>query len=117
MLTAGLPSLIIGRIWIWQKYDLTIDSKFSAKILFSSAIPAVLAYLTITQLPFSYWVQLIIGVFVFLAAFLVIISLTRTIERSDIDNLKNMTKSLGPLHKIFAFFLGFIEKIMNFFRL
>ncbi|MHA2053467.1 MAG: oligosaccharide flippase family protein [Candidatus Hodarchaeales archaeon] len=116
-LTAGIPSLIISRVWIWKNYDLTIDWIFSVKILFSSAIPAILAYLVNTQFAFSYWFQLIIGVLVFLPVFLVTILLTKTIERSDIDNLRNMTKSLGPIHKIFAFFMSIVEKMMNVFGL
>jgi len=116
-LTTGIPSIIISRIWIWKNYGLTIDWKFSGKILFSSAIPAVLAYLTVTRFVFSYWLQLVIGVFVFVFAFIFVALLTRTIERSDVDNLKNMTQSLGPLHKIFVFFMNIVEKIMNIFGL
>jgi PST family polysaccharide transporter len=116
-LIAGIPALIISRVWIWKNYNLTIDWVYSGKILFSSAIPAILVYLVITQFTFSYWLQLVIGVFVFIPVFLVTALLMRTIERSDIDNLKNMTKSLGALHRVFAFFLSIVEKMMNVFRL
>jgi PST family polysaccharide transporter len=116
-LTVGLPSLVISRVWIWRHYDLTIDWIFSSKILFSSAIPAILAYLVTTQIVFANWVQLIVGVCVFLPTFLVIVLLTKTIERSDIDNLKNMTESLGPLHKLIVFFMVIVEKLMNIFGL
>jgi O-antigen/teichoic acid export membrane protein len=116
-LIAVVPSLIISRFWIWKHYDLTIDWIYSGKIIFSSAIPAILAYLTITQIDFANWVQLIIGVCVFLPSFLVVVLLTKTIERSDIDNLKNMTESLGPLHKLITFFMVIVEKLMNLFGL
>jgi O-antigen/teichoic acid export membrane protein len=116
-LIAGIPSLIIRLVWVWKNYNLTLDWIFTGKILFSSAIPAILTYLLISYLGFANWVQLIIGIFVFLPIFLVLVLVTRTIERSDIDNLRNMTESLGPLHKLFAYFLGVVEWLMNVFRL
>jgi hypothetical protein len=116
-LIAGIPSLIIRLVWVWKNYNLTLDWIFTGKILFSSAIPAILTYLLISYLGFANWVQLIIGIFVFLPIFLVLVLVTRTIERSDIDNLRNMTESLGPLHKLFTYFLGVVEWLMNVFRL
>jgi len=115
--TARIPSIIISRIWIWKNYDLTLDWKFSGKILFSSTISALITYLTINRFAFSYWLQLLVGFCVFLFTFLVLVLLTKTVERSDIDNLKNMTQSLGPLHKLFVFFMNIVEKIMNVFGL
>ena len=116
-LTAGLPTLIISRVWIWKHYNLTVSWVFSGKILFSSAVPAVLTYLVVSYTNFANWLQLIIGVCVFLPLFLVLVLFTKTVERSDLDNLRNMTASLGPLHKIFAFLMNLVEKIMNLFGL
>ena len=116
-LTAGLPNLIISRVLIWRYYNLTVSWVFSGKILFSSAVPAVLTYLVVTYTNFANWLQLIIGVCVFLPIFLVVVLFTKTVDRSDVDNLRNMTTSLGPLHKIFAFLMNIVEKIMDIFRL
>ena len=116
-LTAGLPTLVISRVLIWRYYNLTISWVFSGKILFSSAVPAVLTYLVVSYTNFANWLQLIIGVCVFLPIFLVLVLFTKTVERSDVDNLRNMTASLGPLHKIFAFLMNIVEKIMNVFGL
>ena len=96
---------------------MTISWVFSGKILFSSAVPAVLTYLVVSYTNFANWLQLIIGVCVFLPLFLVLILFTKTVERSDVDNLRNMTASLGPLHKIFAFLMNIVERIMNLFGL
>ena len=116
-LTAGLPSLFISRVWIWKNYNLTISWVFSGKILFSSAVPAVLTYLVVSYTNFANWLQLIIGVCVFLPIFLVLVLFTKTVERSDVDNLRNMTASLGALHKIFDFLMNIVEGIMDVFRL
>jgi len=116
-LTAGLPSLFISRVWIWKNYNLTVSWVFSGKILFSSAVPALLTYLVVSTTNFAYWLLLIVGVCVFVPIFLLVVLLTKTVERSDIDNLRDMTASLGPLHKIFGFFMSIVEKIMDVFRL
>lgn len=113
---APIPTLIISRYWIWKHYGLTIDWVFSAKILFSSAIPALVTYLAISFFV-SYWIQLIVGVIVFVLVFLVAAILTKTIKRSDIENLKDMTLSLGPLHKMIIFFMSLVERMMNLFDL
>jgi len=116
-LTAGLPSLFISRVWIWKNYNLTVSWVFSGKILFSSAVPAVLTYLVISSVNLANWLQLIVGVFVFIPIFLVLVLFTKTVGRSDVDNLRDMTASLGPLHKIIAFLLNIVEGIMDIFRL
>jgi O-antigen/teichoic acid export membrane protein len=116
-LIAGVPSLIVSRIWIWKHYDLTIDWVFGGKILFSSVVPAILTYFLIISLGLASWLLLVIGVLVFVPFFLVLVLVTRTIERSDIVNLKNMTESLGPIHKLFSFFMGIVERLMNVLRL
>jgi len=116
-LIAGIPSLIISRAWIWKNFNLSVSWVFSGKILFSSVVPAFLTYLVVSYVNFANWVLLLIGVCVFLPIFLMLVLLTKTIERSDIDNLRNMTASLGPLHKIFVFFLNIIDRLMNVFRL
>jgi O-antigen/teichoic acid export membrane protein len=114
---AGFPSLIISRFWIWKHYNLTIDWLFAAKILVTSGLSALLTYFVTTYYISSYWVQLIVGVLVFLASFLVLALVTKTVERSDIDNLENMTSSLGPLHRIFTFVFKIIGKLMDFFKI
>ncbi len=116
-ITAGIPSLIISRAWIWKNFDLSVSWVFSGKILFSSVVPAFLTYLVVSYVNFANWVLLLIGVCVFLPIFLMLVLLTKTIERSDIDNLRNMTASLGPLHKIFVFFLNIIYRLINFLGL
>ena len=61
--------------------------------------------------------QLIVGVIVFVFVFLVAAIFTKTIKRSDIENLKDMTMSLGPLHKMIVFFMSVVERMMNLFGL
>ena len=116
-LTAGLPSLIIALRWIKKHYSLTVDWNSSAKIFLSSATAAAITYLIISQLSFSSWIILIIGLVIFIPVFIIAILLTRTINRSDINNLREMLSELGPLRRLFNFLLNIIEKLMTILRL
>jgi O-antigen/teichoic acid export membrane protein len=112
-LTAGLPSTIIALHWIKKHYNLNIDWTSSAKILFCSALAGITVYVLQTQLPFSSPVNLIIGVATFSLVFLPSILLTRTINKSDIENLRQMTTSLGSVNRLLNPALNLIENLLN----
>ena len=111
-LTTGIPSLIVGLIWIKKHYGLTVDWMSSTKILVSSLIPAALTYLLQTMLPFSSWIRLIIGAGFFILIFVATAMLTRTLNKNDLVNLQSMTSGLGPISKIINRILNLLEKIM-----
>jgi O-antigen/teichoic acid export membrane protein len=116
-LTAGIPSLIIALHWIKKHYSVTVDWTSSTKILLSSGTAAVITYAILSQLSFSSWIKLIIGGTIFLFTFLISILLTKTINKSDINNLKEMTSELGPLSHILNSILNIIEKLTAIFQL
>jgi O-antigen/teichoic acid export membrane protein len=116
-LVASIPSLVISLYWLKRRYGVTVDWVSSAKILLSSAIATVLTYALIAQLSFSSWIRLVIGVAIFLLAFITATLLTRTVNRTDIGNLRGMLSALGPLRRLFTFLLNVIEKIMTILRL
>jgi O-antigen/teichoic acid export membrane protein len=116
-LAAGIPSLIIALHWIKKHYGVTVDWASSAKILLSSTTAAAITYALISQIAFSSWIRLIIGLLIFILAFVIAILLTRTINRSDINNLREMLSELGPLQKLFNRILSLIEKLMTTLKL
>ena len=116
-LTSGIPSLIVSLAWIKKNYGLTVDWRSSARLLLSSAIAAGLTYLLVSELKFSSWIQLITGVVFFLVVFAGAALLTRTLDRSDVANLRGMVGGLGPLSGILNRMLNFIEKLMTTLRL
>ena len=109
-LVAGLPSLIVALSWIRTNYKVSMNVISSAKILLSSLIAAIATTLILSQLSFNSWMKLIIGIAVFLPTFLLSILLTRTIDGSDISNLREMTSGLGPLSKMLDLFLNIFEE-------
>lgn len=111
-LIAGLPGLVISLLWIKKHYDLTIDWKASVKILFSSALAGLAAFMLPSWLSFASWLSLIIGVATFILIFLPSILLTRTINQADVENLRQMTTSLGPINRVLKPALNLIEKLV-----
>jgi len=89
-----------------------VDWISSAKIIFSSSIAAALTFALVFELGFASWLRLIIGVLFFVPVFIVASVLTETVNWIDINNLRSMVSSLGPLSRIFNKILDVIEKLL-----
>jgi O-antigen/teichoic acid export membrane protein len=111
-LVAGLPSLFISLIWIKKNYNLDIDWASSARILLCSALSGTLTYVIQTQITFSNLINLIIGAVTFLVILLTSTVLTHTVNLADIENLRQMTTSLGPVYRLLNLVLSLIEKLL-----
>jgi O-antigen/teichoic acid export membrane protein len=112
-LTVGLPSLLISLRFIKKHFGVSVDWVSSAKILLSSVITAILTYILISQLAFSNPIRLIIGVIAFVVIFVAATLVTRTINRGDLNSLREIVNVLGPLRKPLRFLLNIIEKLMT----
>ena len=115
-LIVGLPSLFLSLHFIKKNFGVSIDWKASAKIMFSSSVAAILTYFAITQLPFDSLIRLVIGVIIFVITALLLVVITRTINKSDIENIRQIVNALGPLRKPLVFVLNIIEKLMVIFH-
>jgi O-antigen/teichoic acid export membrane protein len=111
-LLVGVPQLVWSLIFIKRRYGVSIDWLASAKILFSSAIAAVVTYFVISWMWFSNPVELIIGCIVFTVVFLLVAIFTRTINEADITNVRTIAGGLGPLRKPLTMLLNLLSKIM-----
>jgi len=112
-LIVGLPSLFISLRFIKKQFGVSVDWVSSAKILFSSAVTAILTYVLIAQLAFSNPIRLLIGIIAFVVIFIIATLFTRTIDRGDITSLREIINVLGPLRKPLRFLLNIIEKLMT----
>jgi O-antigen/teichoic acid export membrane protein len=112
----GLPSLFLSLRFIKKHFDFSLDWTSSAKIVLSSVASAILTYVIITQLPFSSPIQLIVGVVIFMIAFLLLAVITRTINKADLVNIREIVNALGPLRKPLAMVLNLVERLMDFFH-
>jgi hypothetical protein len=100
---APIPSLILSLLWIKKHYDLTIDWKFSAKILITSAIAATLTYLLLNLLNLNTnfgmlssinidsAIELTIGTVLYIIILFAALILTKTLSITDLNRLRKMT--------------------------
>ena len=110
-LIGGIPSMILGLRWVKTNFGATVDWISSAKILLSSATAGAITYVILSLLRFSGWIMLIFGGAIFLFAFITATILTRTMNKSDRNNLREMSKDLGPLHHLINLLLDVIQKL------
>ena len=93
-----------------------VDLKSSIKILTASAIAAIPTYLTATQLLLPNWLILILGATIYLITYMITAPLMGAINQQDIQNLKEMLTSLGPLAPILTLPLNSIEHLITKFQ-
>jgi O-antigen/teichoic acid export membrane protein len=109
----GVPSLFLSLRYINKNFGVSLDWVSSAKIMLASVASGVITYVAISQLPFSNLIQLIIGVFVFVVAFVLLAVSTRTLNKSELVNVREIGNATGPLRKPLTIVLNLIEKLMN----
>ena len=115
-LIGGIPSLIISLWWIKKHYKATIDWKSSIKILLASAIASIPTYIAATQITLPNWLTLILGATIYLITYMITAPLIGAINQEDIQNLKEMLTSLGPITPILNKLLYPLEKITDKFQ-
>jgi len=111
--TVNLPNIFLSLRFIKKHFGVSINWISSGKILFSSGLTAILSYLLTSQLPFSNPINLIIGAFAFVVIFVFIAVVTRTINKADMSNLREITSGLGVLRSTLNFILRFLERLME----
>ncbi len=111
ILTASIPSLIL-QIWFVKKYfSVTIDWVSSAKILLASTLSGIITFLIISQISLFDWMNLIIGVLIFFTNYLIIAPLIGAISKTDVRNIREILKDLGPISYMFNYPLKIIENL------
>lgn len=116
-IVAQVPTMVMGLIFVKRKYDFTVDFVSSARILFSSAIAGAVTYLLVSELVFAAWIQLLLGIIVFMAVLVPLLILSRSITRADLVNFKLMMGGLGKLGDLINKLLTILEKAMNIFKM
>ncbi|MEM3378385.1 MAG: oligosaccharide flippase family protein [Candidatus Bathyarchaeia archaeon] len=109
------PAIFIGLHWVRKKYKVKISFASSFKILSASAIAALAAFLAISLTAFADWIDLAIGGFTFIAAYLILAPLIGAITPCDIKNLKALFSGLGLPSKIINLPLVAMEKLSDAF--
>jgi hypothetical protein len=113
LVIAGLPGLAIGLLWVRKRYRLSADFGPSVKILLVSVLSGIVAFGVQRQLGLANVLNLATALAAFLAVFFPGIVVVGAINKVDIENLRAMTKSLGPVSRLSNVALGLIEKLLG----
>jgi hypothetical protein len=89
----------------------------SAKIVLSASAAAIVTYLFVSELGYSSLIRLIIGALFFAIAFVAATLLTKTLNKSDIENLSKMASGLGIVGRILSRALNIYLKLMKTLKL
>ncbi len=115
-LIAGLPSLIISLFFIKKQYGLSLDWYFSIKIFFSTGVAAFFTFLFISYLRFASAINLFFGIVVFIFLLLPMLILSRSVNRVDLANLREIANAIGPLKKLLGWMITILEKLMSILK-
>ncbi len=116
-IVAQVPTMFMGLFFVKQTYGFTVDFVSSVRILLSSAIAGVVTFFVISALPFAAWIRLLLGLGLFAVVVVPALLLTRSVNRFDIVNLKQMVDGLGALGGIVNKVLNLLERLMTLLRL
>jgi O-antigen/teichoic acid export membrane protein len=111
IMVSTIPGMVWGLIWAWKNYGVKADFKNSGKIFAAALIAAIAAYVFTTLVTAPYAILLAVGAIIYMLVYLTTAPLIGAVNRVDIDNLKMMTSNLGPVSKIIAIPLMFMQKI------
>ena len=111
----GIPSLIIGVIWTWKRYNVKADFRNSTKIFFASAIAGLSTYLFLNVFVAEAWIMLVSGTLIFLVTYLFSAPFVGAINQMDLNNLRNMFAGLGFISKILEIPLSLLEKLLEIY--
>jgi O-antigen/teichoic acid export membrane protein len=110
MITATITGLLYILFWINRNYGFSLDWRASAKIYLSSAIAFAPISLLLPLMKLQNWPQLILGGSVYAVIYLVMIVIFKTLTINDVQDLRRILVSTGPLKSVFNIFLTLIEK-------
>jgi len=111
IISAGLPSMFWGLYFVWKRYKVKADFRSSIKILAASTIAAAVTYASLDFIYLAAWIRLVVGLMIFLAAYVFTAPMIGAITQSEIDNLRTVLSGLGVISKIVNIPLLLIEKV------
>ncbi len=110
-LITSIPSTAAGLIWVRRNFGATIEWGSSARMLAASAIAGAVTYIVDPYLTSLSWVRLLAGAVIFLAIYVATAPRLGAISRADIQNLRGILKSLGPLSGLVNPVLAVVDRL------
>ena len=110
MIVATLAGIVYLLVWISRNFGFSLDWRASAKAYLSSAIAFAPIYLLLPLAKLQDCPQLLLGGAAYAMIYLAMIVLFKTLTINDVQDLRRILASTGPLRPFFNFFLTIIEK-------
>jgi O-antigen/teichoic acid export membrane protein len=111
VMVSTIPGMVWGLIWAWKNYKVKADFKNSGKIFTAALFAAIVTYVFSIVVTAPHVILLFSGAIIFLIVYFITAPLIGAVNHVDIDNLKIMSSGLGPISKIIAIPLMFMQKI------
>jgi O-antigen/teichoic acid export membrane protein len=102
---------LIGYAWVKKKFGITVGWLSSARVYLCSAVSFAVGYLALNLLHVTGWVALVAGSAIFFAFYLMALPLSRTLSRKDVDDLRVIAKTTGPLDPVIGVILSLLERL------
>jgi len=113
MITATITGLLYLLFWINRNYGFSLDWRTSAKIYMSSAIAFTPIYYILPSLELQEWPQLFLGGAAYAIIYLAMILMLKTLTIVDLQNLRRMFSTMGPLTPLFNILLSVFAKFVK----
>jgi len=110
MITATLAGIMYILFWISRNFFFSLDWRASAKIYLSSAIAFAPINILLPLIKLQDWPQLLLGGAAYAVIYLAMIVIFKTLTIDDVQDLRRILASTGPLRPFFNLFLTIIEK-------
>lgn len=110
MITATFAGIVYILSWISRNFGFSLDWRASAKIYLSSAIAFAPINILLPFSKLSDWPQLILGGAAYAMIYIAMIVIFKTLTLDDVQDLRRILASTGPLRPFFNLFLTLIEK-------
>lgn len=113
ILVAGIPSLVMGLWWVKEHYGFSVDWLSSTKIYLTSGTAAAITYIILFKLNTCSWMKLVTGGMIFIIIYLTMAPLIGAVNKTDLNNLREILGGIRPLYPLFNLPLKIVEKILN----
>ena len=116
-IVAKVPIFVMKSLYVKRTYGFTVDFGSLARILISSTVAGAVTYFAVSELVFTAWIELLLGVGLFIVVVVPALLLSRSITRFDLANLKLMTGGLGVIGALIGKVINLLDRLMTLFRL
>jgi stage V sporulation protein B len=112
LVIAQFAGWIYRLIWLKRSIGFSVDWLKTVKIYVACIVAFLMGRLVISVISLNVWATLIIGAIVFFGVYLLMLPISRTLNRGDLLELKDISGTLGPLSPIIQVILSILSRFI-----